>query len=265
MRALYVSATGMKAQQINLDVVANNLANVNTCGFKRGRADFEDLIYQTLRPVGASATADTEVPTGIYLGHGARPASTSKIFNQGSAVFTDTWSDIAIEGEGFFQVELPDGTIAYTRAGSFKTNSEGTLTTPNGNPVSPQITIPPNAVHESISVGQDGTITYRVGGAGAVAPATAGQLQLAQFVNPAGLEAIGSNLFVESATSGPPTVGTPGQNGLGKTVGGTLEMSNVQVVDELVQMIIGQRAYEINSKGIRVADEMLETAANVKR
>jgi flagellar basal-body rod protein FlgG len=262
-RALYIAATGMKAQQINLDVISNNLANVNTTGFKRGRADFEDLLYQTLRPVGASATANTEVPTGIYLGLGSRPVSTSKIFDQGSAKFTDNWNDIAVEGEGFFQVEMPDGTTAYTRAGAFQVNSQGTLTTPNGDPVTPTITIPPNAIQESISVGQDGTITYRMGGT--TAPATAGQLQLAQFVNPAGLESIGSNMFAESSTSGPPQAGIPGQNGLGKTVGGTLEMSNVNMVDELVNMIVGQRAYEINSKAIGTADQMLETAVNVKR
>ena len=263
MRSLYISATGMKAQQINMDVIANNLANVNTTGHKRQRADFEDLLYQTLRPVGASSTVDTEVPTGIYLGHGARPVSTSKIFTQGSATFTDVWSDIAIEGEGFFQVQMPDGTIAYTRAGAFKTDANGTLVTPNGNSVLPTITIPANAIQDSISVGQDGTVTYRV--SGNQTPATAGQLQLAQFINPQGLEAIGSNLFLESATSGAPTVGSPSENGLGSTVGGTLEMSNVNMVDELVGMIVGQRAYEINSKGITVSDEMLETAVNVKR
>ena len=263
MRSLFISATGMKAQQINLDVIANNLANVNTTGFKRGRADFEDLLYQTLRPVGASATTNTQVPTGIYLGYGSRPVSTSKIFEQGAAKFTDNWSDIEIEGEGFFQVTMPDGTTAYTRAGAFKMDANGVLTTPNGDPVSPQITIPANA--QDVSVGGDGTITYRTGGAGAATIAVAGQLQLAQFVNPQGLEAIGSNLYVESVTSGTPQVGSPGQNGLGKTIGGNLEMSNVNIVDEMVDMIVGQRAYEINSKAIQTSDAMLETAANLKR
>lgn len=265
MRALYISATGMKAQQINQDVIANNLANVNTTGYKRSRADFEDLLYQSLRPVGASVTADTEVPTGIYLGHGTRPVSTSKMFDQGAAKFTNKWNDIAIEGEGFFQVELPDGTTAYTRAGAFSLTSDGLLTTPNGNPVLPQITIPPgNVIRETLSVGQDGTISYMSPGNNTT-NVIAGQLELALFVNPAGLQAIGSNLFLESVASGQPTLGTPGENGLGKTVGGTLEMSNVSMVDELVGMIVGQRAYEVNSKGIRVVDEMLETAVNIKR
>ena len=262
-RALFIAATGMKAQQINMDVIANNLANVNTTGFKRGRADFEDLLYQTLRPVGASATASTEVPTGIYLGYGSRPVSTSKIFSQGAAKPTEEWSDISIEGDGFFQIQMPDGTTAYTRAGAFKISSQGQLTTPNGDPLMPNITIPSNAVLSSRHVGEDGTVTYRT--AGTAAPVTAGQIQLAQFMNPAGLEAVGSNLFLESATSGTPIVSTPGQNGVGKTVGGMLEMSNVEIVDELVGMIVGQRAYEINSKAIQAADQMLDTANQIKR
>jgi flagellar basal-body rod protein FlgG len=262
-RALFIAATGMKAQQINIDVISNNLANVNTTGFKRGRADFEDLLYQSLRPVGASVTANTEVPTGIYLGYGSRPVSTSKIFAQGSAKGTDQWSDIEIEGAGFFQVQLPDGTTGYTRDGSFTINSEGTLTTSNGDPVQPQITIPANAVQDSISVGQDGTVTYQT--AGSTASTVAGQLQLAQFINSPGLRAVGSNIFLESATSGAPVVGTPGQDGLGTTVGGTLEMSNVSIVDELVNMIVGQRCYDVNSKAIKAADEMLSTAVNLKQ
>lgn len=263
MRALYISATGMKAQQITLDVISNNLANVNTTGFKRGRADFEDLLYQSMRPVGANATTNTVIPTGIYLGHGARPVSTSKIFTQGAAKFTDVWHDISIEGGGFFQVTLPDGRTAYTRAGAFQVDANGTLTTPNGDPLSPNITIPANSEPSSISVGHDGTVTYKI--PGATAPVQAGQIQLASFINPAGLEAVGNNLFLESASSGTATVGTPGQNGLGTTLGGNLEMSNVNIVEELVDMIVGQRAYEINSKGITVADQMLETAVNVKR
>jgi len=264
MRALSIAATGMKSQQINLDVISNNLANVNTTGFKRGRADFEDLLYQTLRPVGANSTASTEVPTGIYLGHGSRPVSTSKIFSQGAMSSTDVWSDMAIEGEGFFQIQTPDGQTGYTRAGNFKVDSTGRLTTANGNPVVPNITIPNDVRQDSISIGQDGTITYRPGG-DATATAQLGTVQLAQFINPAGLESIGSNLYLETVASGAPTIGTPGQNGVGTVVGGSLEMANVNVVDELVNMIVGQRAYEINSKAIRVADEMLETAANVMR
>ena len=262
-RALFIAATGMKAQQTHMDVVANNLANVNTTGFKRGRADFEDLLYQTIRPVGASSANNSEVPTGIYLGYGSRPVSTSKIFSQGAAKPTGEWSDISIEGEGFFQVQMPDGTTAYTRAGAFKLSSTGQLTTPNGYALIPNISIPSDAIRDTIYVAENGTISYKT--SGSVAATTAGQLQLVQFLNPAGLQAIGGNLFLESPTSGTPTAGNPGENGLGKTVGGMLEMSNVDVVEELVSMIIGQRAYEINSKAIRAADEMLETASNVKR
>ncbi len=264
MRSLYISATGMKAQQTNMDVISNNLANVNTTGFKRGRADFEDLLYQTVRPVGASSSASTEVPSGIYLGLGSRLASTSKIFNQGAAKFTDNATDIAIEGEGFFQIELPDGRTGYSRAGAFQIDSTGTLVTPNGNPLLPRVTFPTNVNQDSIAVAPNGIITYRVGSI-ANAPQQAGQIQLARFVNPAGLEAIGSNLFIESLTSGAPIVGEPNTEGFGQTMGGELEMSNVSIVDELVNMIFGQRAYEINSKGIQTSDEMLDTAVNVKR
>lgn len=264
MRALYISAAGMRAMQVNLDVIANNLANVNTTGFKRGRADFEDMLYQKLRPVGAPASANTELPTGIYLGLGSRPVSTAKVFTQGSTKITDRSTDIAIEGEGFFQIELPDGETAYTRAGAFKLSVDGTLTTPSGNPTIPAITFPANVNHDAIYIAPDGTVSYRTGNA-ADQVQEGGQLQLARFINPAGLEAIGSNLFLESVTSGPATVGSPGEEGFGTTAGSMLEMSNVNIVDELVDMIFGQRAYEINSRGIRVADEMLETAANIKR
>ena len=263
MRALYISATGMKALQTNLDVVSNNLANVNTTGFKRGRPDFEDLLYQAVRPVGASSSANTELPTGVYLGHGVRLASTSKLFTQGSGKFTDNWTDMEIEGSGFFQVQLPDGRTAYTRDGTFKTNNQGILTTSDGNPISPTITIPTTAVPDSISVSQDGIVTYKT--AGATTTTQAGQITLASFINPGGLEAIGSNLFLETSSSGAPTVGNPSQNGLGSLQGGWLEMSNVNIVDELVDMIIGQRAYEVNSKAITTADQMLQTANEVKR
>ena len=263
MRSLYVAATGMKAQQTNMDVIANNLANVNTTGYKRGRADFEDLLYQTMRPVGAAATASTEVPTGVYVGLGSRLASTSKIFGQGAAKMTESWSDISIEGDGFFQVQMPDGTTAFTRAGAFKQDTNGNLVTMNGDPVTPNITIPATADPESIYVASDGTITYRTSGTNVAT--TAGQLQLARFINPAGLQAMGSNLFVETTPSGSPVVGVPGLNGFGKTVGGMIEMSNVNIVDELVGMIFGQRAYEINSKAIQTSDQMLQTAVEVKR
>lgn len=263
MRALYISATGMKAQQTNLDVISNNLANVNTTGFKRGRPDFEDLLYQSIKPVGASASSNADLPTGIYLGHGTRLASTGKLFTQGPAKFTDVWNDMEIEGSGFFQVLLPDGRTAYTRDGAFKLNQQGILTTANGNQVQPTITIPSTAIPDTISVSQDGIVTYRT--PGSTATTQAGQITLAQFINAAGLEALGDNLFVESPSSGAATVGNPGQNGLGNVRGGWLETSNVNIVDELVDMIVGQRAYEINSKSISTADQMMETAVNVKR
>lgn len=264
MRSLFVAATGMKAQQTNMDVIADNLANVNTSGFKRGRADFEDLLYQSMRPVGAAATANTDVPTGVYVGLGSRLASTSKIFNQGAAKMTESWSDISIEGEGFFQIQMPDGTTAYTRAGAFKVDNNGNLVTLNGDQVLPAINIPSSVAQDTVYVATDGTISYRAAGT-STASTTAGQLQLARFINPAGLQAMGSNLFLETATSGPPVVGTPGLNGSGTTVGGMLEMSNVNIVDELVGMIFGQRAYEINSKAIQTSDQMLQTAVEVKR
>jgi flagellar basal-body rod protein FlgG len=263
MRALFISASGMKSQQINIDVISNNLANVNTDGFKRGRADFEDMLYQTLRPVGASA-AVTEVPTGIYLGLGSKPSSTSKVFSQGPGRITEKSTDISIEGAGFFQIEMPDGRTAYTRNGSFNIDSNGAMVTNGGNPLSPAITFPTTVDRNTIFVAPDGTVSYRVDGA-TDAPQEAGQIQLVRFINPPGLEAIGGNLFLETGTSGTPTVGTPSENGFGSTASGMLEGSNVQIVDELVGMIWGQRAYEINSKGIQVADEMLETAVNVKR
>lgn len=264
MRSLAISASGMKAQQVNIDVISNNLANVNTTGFKQARADFEDLLYQKLRPVGASATADVDVPTGIYLGLGSRPVSTAKIFTQGASKITESSTDVSIEGEGFFTIEMPDGRTGYTRAGAFKINVDGVLTTSNGNPVTPQIQFPANVNHDTIYVSPDGVVSFREG-AGAESNVIAGQIELARFVNPQGLEAIGSNLFQETVTSGTAITGTPSEDGLGTTAGGMLEMSNVSIVDELVNMIFAQRAYEINSKGIVVADEMLETAVNVKR
>jgi flagellar basal-body rod protein FlgG len=248
----------MQAQQINLDNIANNLANVSTTGFKRGRADFQDLIYQALSPAGASANAET--PTGIHVGFGSRLASIQKLFTQGTIQNTQQPLDVAIEGEGFFQVQLPDGTIAYTRDGSFKRNSTGEMVTNNGDPLTDGITIPDDA--ESISIGKDGSV-LTVGSDGV--QTAIGQIQLYKFVNPAGLLPQGQNLFIETTASGSPTAGTPGSQGFGTTLGAFLELSNVSVVEELVNMIVTQRAYEINSRAITTADEMMQSAAQLKR
>jgi len=260
MRALFISASGMHSQQVNIDVIANNLANVNTSGFKKGRADFEDLFYQTLRAPGANASSGTEVPTGIHLGYGSRPASTQKIFTQGDFKPTGEQLDMVIEGDGFFQISLPDGTTAYTRAGHFQRDSTGQVVTPDGNPLSPPITIPAEAA--SITISPDGTVS--VDSQNGQTVTQIGTIQLAKFVNPAGLKPIGSNLFAETPSSGSAVVGTPGLNGIGSLRSGILEMSNVNMVDELVNMIIGQRAYEINSKAIQTADRMMEVAGNLR-
>jgi flagellar basal-body rod protein FlgG len=259
IRALYTAATGMEAQQLNIDVIANNLANVSTSGFKKSRADFQDLLYQTLKEPGAQATGTTQIPTGIQVGLGVRPAAVSRIHLQGDFNQTGSPLDVAIEGAGVFQVTLPDGNTAYTRAGAFKLDSTGSVVTADGDPLSPQITIPDGA--ESITIGNDGTVSVTL--AGQTAPTQVGQIQTVRFANPAGLRAEGRNLFTETDTSGTPQLGTPGQDGLGSLAQGFLESSNVSVVEELVAMITGQRAYEINSRAISAADEMLRTAAAI--
>ncbi len=261
IRALYSAATGMEAQQLNIDVIANNLANVGTAGFKKSRADFQDLLYQTLKEPGGLATGTTQVPTGIQVGLGVRPAAVERIHLQGDFDQTTNPLDIAIEGDGFFQVTLPDGNAAYTRAGAFKLDSTGSLVTSEGNPVNPQITIPQAA--ESVTIGSDGTVSVKL--AGQTAPSQVGQIQTARFANPAGLRAEGRNLFRETDTSGTAQPGTPGQDGHGQLAQGFLEGSNVSVVEELVAMITGQRAYEINSRAITAADEMLRTASQLGR
>ena len=261
IRALYSAATGMEAQQLNIDVIANNLANVSTSGFKKSRADFQDLLYQTLKEPGVSATGTTQVPTGIQVGLGVRPAAVSRIHSQGDFNQTTNPLDVAIEGDGLFQVTLPDGNTAYTRAGAFKLDSTGSVVTSEGDPITPQITIPQGA--ESINIGNDGTVSVTL--AGQSAPTQVGQIQTVRFANPAGLRAEGRNLFRETDTSGTPQLGTPGQDGLGQLSQGFLESSNVSVVEELVAMITGQRAYEINSRAITAADEMLRTAAGIGR
>jgi len=261
MRALYTAASGMIAQQYNMDTISNNIANVNTTGFRKNVARFQDLVYQELRapgsPVGASV-----VPTGQDVGLGVKVGSSEKLFTQGSLQETDNPLDIAIQGDGFFQVTLPDGTTSYTRDGSFKRDANGSMVTSDGYFVQPQITIPQNAT--SVQVGPDGTVTAVI--PGTAQPQQLGQIQLARFVNPAGLSPIGGqNLYTATAASGAPIVSQPGLNGAGSLQGGYLENSNVQIVNEIVNMIVAQRAYEANSKAISTSDEMLQTAVQTKR
>jgi len=251
--ALWASKTGLDAQQTRMAVVSNNLANVNTTGYKRARPVFEDLLYQNVRQVGAQTSQDTQYPTGMYLGTGVRIVATEKLYTQGSLVQTGGNFDIAVQGRGFFQVLLPDGSNAYTRDGSFQIDSQGQLVTASGYQVQPPISIPDSA--QSVTVGADGTVT--VVNAGDPQPVVVGQLQLVDFINSGGLEPRGQNLLAESAASGPPQVGTPGLNGLGTVVQGSLETSNVNVVEELVSMIETQRAYEMNTRAISTVDQML--------
>jgi len=251
----------MESQQKNIDVVANNLANVNTAGFKKSRADFQDLMYQNLKTTGAPSTNTTQVPTGIQIGLGSRLAAVTKIFTTGDFSQTGNELDMAIEGDGFFQIQLPDGTTAYTRSGAFKKDSTGRVVTSDGYPLLPAITVPSNATKTNI--GNDGTVSVLQ--AGQNTPTQIGNIQLASFPNPAGLSAQGKNLFIVSDASGAATTGTPGQTGLGTLSQGFLEMSNVSVMEEMVNMITGQRAYEVNSKVVSAADEMLQTANNLKR
>lgn len=261
LKALWIAATGMEAQNLNIDVISNNLANVNTPGFKKDRADFEDLMYQTIKLVGAPATSQTQVPTGISIGQGVRPVAVQKIFSQGDYKQTNNPLDLAIEGDGFFQILLPNGDLAYTRAGSFKLDRDGRIVTADGDPLQPEITIPQDA--EAINIGQDGTVSVLQ--PGNTTPTQLGQIQLVRFINPAGLKSIGRNLFMPTESSGEPILGIPGENGFGTIAQGYLEMSNVSVVEEMVNMIIAQRAYEINAKAIQTADEMLQMANNIKR
>ena len=261
IRAMFTAASGMAAQQLNMDVIAHNLANTNTVGFKRSRADFQDMLYQTLRSPGASASSATQVPTGIQVGTGVRAVAVQKVFTTGSLQNTLNELDVAIEGDGFFQVSRPDGTIVYTRAGAFKKNNVGTVVTSDGDPILPNVTVPANTIR--LTVGSDGTISVLA--AGATTTSQIGALQLARFDNPAGLEALGSNLFLPSSSSGDPVTGTPGSPGFGTLAQGFLESSNVNIAEEMVNMIIGQRNYEINAKAVQAADEMLQTANGVKR
>jgi len=261
IRALWTAASGMQAQQMNIDVVANNLANVNTTGFKKSRADFQDLMYQTLKTTGAPSSSSTQVPTGIQIGLGAKPAAVTKIFTPGNINQTGSDLDLAIEGDGFFQIQTPDGATAYSRAGAFKKDSQGRVVNSDGYPMIPEIVVPANAT--KISVGNDGTVSVMQGGQST--PTNIGTIQLANFSNPAGLSSTGHNLYQPTDSSGTATTGTPGQNGTGTLSQGFLEMSNVSVMEEMVNMIVGQRAYEINSKAVQAADEMLQQANNLRR
>lgn len=259
IRSLWISKTGLDAQQTQMDVISNNLANVSTSGFKRSRAVFEDLLYQTLRQPGAQSSQQTQLPSGLQLGTGVRPVATERVFTQGNLQQTSNSKDIAIQGSGFFQVLLPDGATAYTRDGSFQVDSQGQLVTSSGFVIQPALTIPANV--ESITVGRDGTVS--VTQAGSAQPVQVGSLQLATFINPAGLQAMGENLYVETAASGSANTNTPGTNGAGLLSQGYVETSNVNVVEELVNMIQTQRAYEINSKAITTSDQMLQKLAQL--
>jgi flagellar basal-body rod protein FlgG len=253
MRSLWIAKTGLDAQQLNLDVISNNLANVSTNGFKRSRAVFEDLLYQTMRQPGAQSTQTTQVPSGLTLGTGTRPISTERIYTQGSLQKTENPLDMAINGPGFFQIQMPDGTLAYTRDGAFQKDNTGQIVTSSGYTLSPAITVPQNA--QSLSISRDGVVTVTL--PGAAAPTQIGTIQLATFINIGGLQSVGENLFIETASSGTPTPNTPGLNGTGLVNQGYVETSNVNVAEELVTMIQAQRAYEVNSKVITTSDAML--------
>ena len=256
--ALWVAKTGLDAQATRMTVISNNLANVSTTGFKRGRAAFEDLLYQTVRQAGGQTSQQTQAPTGLTLGTGVRVVATDRQFAQGNLQQTNNPLDLAVNGRGFFQVTLPDGTTAYTRDGGFQIDSQGQLVTNSGFAVSPGITIPEGT--QSVTIGADGTVSVKLTGESATQQV--GSLTLADFINPAGLQSQGENLYVETAASGAPQTGTPGLNGIGTVVQGSLESSNVNVVEELVNMIETQRAYEMNSKAISTTDQMLAYVSN---
>ena len=259
IRSLWIARTGLDAQQTQLDVISNNLANVSTNGFKRGRAVFEDLLYQNLRQPGSQSSQQTQVPSGLQLGTGVRPVSTARIFTQGNLQKTDSTLDVAIQGSGFFQILLPDGTTGYTRDGSFQKDNQGQIVTADGYPLQPNITIPANAL--SVSIGSDGTVSITQ--SGTAAATQIGSIQVATFINPGGLQSIGQNLYLETASSGTPTPNTPGTNGAGQVTQGYVETSNVNVAEELVTMIQTQRAYELNSKAVQTSDQMLQKLSQI--
>ena len=257
-QSLWIAKTGLDAQQTKLSTIANNLANASTAGFKKSRAVFEDLLYQSVRQVGAQSSADTQLPSGLMLGLGVRTVATEKLFNQGNLVETGNAFDMAIEGRGFFEVLMPDGSQAFTRDGSFQVDAQGQMVTSSGYVVQPAITIPEGA--QSISVAADGTVSVVIPGSSIATQV--GNLQVTDFINPAGLQPLGKNLFAETASSGTPSAGNPGLNGLGTIMQGFIESSNVNVVEELVNMIETQRAYEINSRAISTSDQMLQFMTN---
>jgi flagellar basal-body rod protein FlgG len=259
LRALYSSAAGMESQQLNLDVIANNLANVNTTGFKKSKIEFQDLLYDTTRSAGAEQSNGNQLPTGLQIGHGSRAVATSKVFTEGELTQTGEKLDVAIQGDGFFQVTMPDGTLAYTRDGAFKTSSSGQITTSDG--LSVQSGFQPVAVGTTgITISPDGTVS-----ATSSSGTTTFQVQLTRFANPAGLQSVGRNLYLETPASGTPETGTPNQAGFGSLQQGFLEMSNVKVVEEMVNMIVAQRAYEVNSKAVQASDEMMQQSNNLRR
>jgi flagellar basal-body rod protein FlgG len=257
-QALWVAKTGLDAQQTRMSVISNNLANVNTTGFKQGRAVFEDLLYQNVRQAGGQTSQDTELPSGMNLGTGVRIVATEKLFTQGSMLQTENALDVAIKGRGFFQILLPDGNLAYTRDGTFQRNAQGEMVTASGYTVQPGITIPDGA--QSITIGSDGVVSVQL--AGQPSPSQVGTLETVDFINPVGLQPVGENLYIETASSGTAQAGTPGLNGFGSLVQGALEGSNVNVVAELVNMIETQRAYEMNSKAISTNDQMMQYLNN---
>ena len=259
-RALWTAAAGMAAQQTNLDVISNNLANVNTTGFKRSRAEFQDLLYQTINAPGTASSASTNLPVGVEIGLGTKTAATKRIFSQGDFKPTENPLDLVVEGDGFFKVTRPDGTLAYTRDGSFTTNESGNIVNSLGYLLDPPVVIPSDA--KAITIGKDGTVSVRLADD---TISQIGTIEIAHFINPSGLQALGDNLFVPTQSSGDPVLGTPGTEGLGTIGQGYLETSNVQVVTELVDMITAQRAYELNSRAVRASDEMLQQIAQLVR
>ena len=263
VRSLWTAASGMIGQQASIDTISNNLANVNTSGFKKMRADFEDLIYQTTQVAGTPATEDTVVPVPIQMGHGVKLAATQRDFGQGALQNTENISDIAIQGDGFFRVMTYDGSYAYTRDGSFKIDSNGQFVTSDGYKLMPELTLPQGFIPETLAISQDGRVSVKVPGQDN--PIQVGQLELYRFPNPEGLSSVGDNLLKLSNASGNPIAGRPGFDGMGKSIHKFLEMSNVSVVREMVNMIVAQRAYEFNSKAIQTSDNMLGTATNLKR
>jgi flagellar basal-body rod protein FlgG len=259
IRSLWTGTTGMHSQQLNIDVIANNLANVSTTGFKKSRADFQDLLYQTMKVPGSQSSADTESPTGILVGLGVKPAAVGKVFTQGDLILTENELDIAIEGEGFLQVEMPNGATNYTRAGALKLDSQGRLTTSDGYPLIPAIAIPDGS--RQITISEGGIVSAVIGDE--TVSTELGNIELAIFTNNAGLSAVGRNLFQETNASGPAQIGVPGTDGYATLLQTYLEGSNVNIVEELASLISGQRAYEINSKSIQTSDEMMQTTNNL--